>query len=273
MRRATRGYGLFHTDCLVNSLYVFFQANCERDEAAIGQRCPDRRQLSIRSKIILVLLLTGLACLAAGALIGYVAGEAALTQSVDGRLTALRELKRRRVEAYVRNELRFTTAVATSAETIEAAKAFIAAFREMRAEVQSDPAAMQADNAALEAWYNNDLIPRLDKIAGSHTPVEGLMPADPVARRLQADYIARNPHPVGEKNKLLAAPGGSRYDAAHARYHPMLRSCDAYLGLGTHCDAGLAADGRSVGEIRVPAFRASLGRNRRAVDRAWSYRL
>ena len=49
------------------------------------------------------------------------------------------------------------------------------------------------------------------------------MPAEPVARRLQADYIARNPNPVGEKSKLLAAPGGSRYDAVHARYHPMLK--------------------------------------------------
>jgi hypothetical protein len=49
------------------------------------------------------------------------------------------------------------------------------------------------------------------------------MPADPVARRLQADYIARNSNPVGEKSKLLAAPGGSRYDAVHARYHPILK--------------------------------------------------
>jgi class 3 adenylate cyclase len=180
-------------------------------------------QLSIRSKIILVLLLTGLVCLAAGAVIGYRAGEAALTQSVDGRLEGLRELKRLRVEAYVNNELRFTTAVATSAETIEAAKAFIATFREMRADVQADPAAMQADTVALETWYDKDLIPRLDKIAGSHTPVEGLMPADPVARRLQADYIARNPNRVGEKSKLVTAPGGSRYDDVHARYHPMLQ--------------------------------------------------
>jgi hypothetical protein len=63
----------------------------------------------------------------------------------------------------------------------------------------------------------------LDKIAGSHTPVEGLMPADLVARRLQVDYIARNPNPVGEKNKLLVAAAGSRYDTVHARYHPMLK--------------------------------------------------
>jgi hypothetical protein len=88
----------------------------------------------------------------------------------------------------------------------------------MRAKIEADPSAMQADTAVLENWYNKDLIPRLDKIAGSHTPVEGLMPADPVARRLQADYIARNPNPVGEKSNLLTAPGGSQYDTVHARY-------------------------------------------------------
>ena len=130
-------------------------------------------QLTIRSKIILVVLFTGLACLAAGGIIGYRAGEAALMQSVEGGLTTLRELKRRRIEAYIINELRFTTALATSAQTIEATKAFIAAFREMRGETQADPSAMQADTVTLETWYNNDLLPRLDKVAGSHTPVEG----------------------------------------------------------------------------------------------------
>jgi hypothetical protein len=74
------------------------------------------------------------------------------------------------------------------------------------------------------------LLPRLDKVAGSHTPLEGLMPADPVGRRLQADYIARNPNPVGEKDRLLAAPGGSRYDAAHARYHPLFKRAANTVG-------------------------------------------
>jgi class 3 adenylate cyclase len=187
-------------------------------------------QLSIRSKIILTMLLTGLACLAAGAIIGYRAGETALTRSVEEQLTAQREIKRRWIQSYVNDQLRFTAAIAGLPETIEAAKALIAAYREMRTEMQANPAATQADTVALEAWYNKDLLPRLDKVAGSHTPLEGLMPPDPVGRRLQADYIARNPNPVGEKDKLLAATGGSRYDAAHARYHPLLKRAADTVG-------------------------------------------
>ena len=68
-------------------------------------------QLSIRSKIILILLLTGLACLTARAIIGYRAGETALTRSVEDQLTAQREIRRRRIESYVNNELRFTAAI------------------------------------------------------------------------------------------------------------------------------------------------------------------
>jgi class 3 adenylate cyclase len=187
-------------------------------------------QLSIRSKIILTLLLTGLACLGVGAIIGYLAGEAALTRSVEQRLTAQREIKRRRVESYINNQLRFTAAIGGLPETTEAAKEFIVAFQELRAETQANADATRADLVALEAWYNKELLPRLDKFAGSHTPLEGLMPADPAARHLQADYIARNPNPVGEKDKLLVAPGGSRYDNAHARYHPVLKRAAETVG-------------------------------------------
>ena len=185
------------------------------------------RQLSIRSKIILCLLATGLVCLAAGGVIGYRSGDAALTRSVDRQLTAQRELKRQRVESYIRNQLRFTQAIGGAPETIEATKAFVAAFRDMHADVQGGD---QADTATLAAWYTEAFLPSLDKVAGGHPPLEGLMPANSVARRLQADYIARNTAPAGQKSTLLAAPGGSRYDTVHARFHAALRRAAQTVG-------------------------------------------
>lgn len=187
-------------------------------------------KLSINSKIVLVLLLTGLACLATGGVTGYRAGEEALQQSIEQRLTAQRELKRQRVYAYIQNQLRYTAAVATAPETIEATKAFIAAFRAMRPLVAADSAAQKSDREILETWYREQFAPQLDKITGSHEPVDALMPTDPVARRLQADYIARNSFPVGEKRKLAAAPAGSPYDIAHARYHPVLENFAETVG-------------------------------------------
>ncbi len=40
---------------------------------------------------------------------------------------------------------------------------------------------------------------------------------------LQRLYITENPNPTGEKEKLDAAPDGSAYSEAHARYHPDYR--------------------------------------------------
>jgi len=40
---------------------------------------------------------------------------------------------------------------------------------------------------------------------------------------LQKAYITENPHPIGEKHKLRAAPGEAEYHRVHARHHPWIR--------------------------------------------------
>ena len=189
------------------------------------------QQLSIRSKIILTLLLTGLACLATGGILGYQSGAKALSESVERQLIAQREGKKRQVATYIRNQLRLTETVGDAPQTIEAAKAFIDAFREMHADLQSDRSGEEVDTAVLGDWYTKEFLPRADKVAGSHTPLEGLMPSDPVARRLQADYIARNPNPAGQKALLVAASSGTRYDAVHARFHAAMKRLAETVGV------------------------------------------
>ncbi len=43
------------------------------------------------------------------------------------------------------------------------------------------------------------------------------------SEKLQKLYIADNPHPTGEKEKLDLAPDGSRYSKTHGKYHPWMR--------------------------------------------------
>ena len=47
---------------------------------------------------------------------------------------------------------------------------------------------------------------------------------------LQRLYIDDNPHPIGEKQRLDAAPDGSVYSEAHARYHPWMREFQQQRG-------------------------------------------
>jgi class 3 adenylate cyclase len=179
--------------------------------------------VSIRSKVMLVVLVAGLACLGAGGMIGYRAGDQALSRSIAQRLSAERDTKRQQIETYITNQLRLTAAVGGARETIDATTAFIAAVQAMRSEVRRDPAGAQADNLVLSEWYRDKFIPRLDKITGGHQALEGLLPADQVARHMQANYIARNPLPMGRKDEFAAAPGGAVYDVVHARFHPLMK--------------------------------------------------
>ena len=68
-------------------------------------------QLSIRSKIILTLLLTVRACLAMGGIVGCQSGAKALSESRERQPIAQREGKKWRVESYVGNPLRLTQAL------------------------------------------------------------------------------------------------------------------------------------------------------------------
>ncbi|RBP07435.1 class 3 adenylate cyclase [Roseiarcus fermentans] len=179
-------------------------------------------RLSLRSKIILTLLPLGLVCLAIGGALGYRTGYTALTASIEQQLTAQREAKRQRVESYVRNQLRLTDAAGGFPVVAEASAAFLAALKAVRA-APADPAAQGAADTALEAWYQKNFVPRIDRIAGGHAEAAKLVPQDPTSRRLQADYIARNPNDPGRKDGLVAAPGGDAYDQVHARFHPILK--------------------------------------------------
>lgn len=178
-------------------------------------------RLSLRSKIILTLLPLGLVCLALGGALGYRAGDKALSMSVEQQLTAQREGKRQRVEAYVRTRLGLVNAFAGAPLLAEASKDFIAALKEMRA-APIDPVREGADRAGLEAWYEKNLVPKLDRVTGGHAEASKLLPTDPTSRRLQADYVARNPN-AGQQSRLDAGPAGDAYDRVHARFHKVIK--------------------------------------------------
>jgi methyl-accepting chemotaxis protein len=48
--------------------------------------------------------------------------------------------------------------------------------------------------------------------------------------RLQADYIANNPHPLGQKDQLLTAGTGSDYDRVHERFHSSFDALQDAMG-------------------------------------------
>ena len=171
-----------------------------------------RANLSIRSKLLIVLLLTGLACLGAGGVLGYRTGYQALHTSVIRRLEGEQTVKQLRVEAYLANVRRFASEIGGSQLAADATVALTGAFDA----VQDGPTS--ADAASLRDWYREHYLPALDLVSGGHAPLEGLLPEDAGPQALQAAFVA------GRRASPTAIPSGpaaaslTAYAAARARF-------------------------------------------------------
>lgn len=185
--------------------------------------------ISVRSKVIICVLLSGLATLAAGGVIGYTAGANALTNAVEQKLIAQRETKRNRIQLTLKNQLRFTKTLASAAATTSAAIGLTEAFHQTSVAAAADAPGLASDTAALQDYYAKNVFPAFKAVTGTLPTVDSLAPADAGGRRLQANYLARNPsapHAAADLDKA----GDTQYDLLHARYHPLLRQMADTVG-------------------------------------------
>lgn len=182
-------------------------------------------QLSIKSKLIVMLLLaSGFSTLFTAGL-GYRSGQTNLTNRVFNQLTSVRASKAYQIESYFRTIQNHTQTLSEDLSIVAAVQQFDAAFQQLNsAQVSADAAAM------LERYYRREFLPRLDRYQAGTANPPAYLPADPATRFLQHAYLAANPHPVGKKQRLLAGSDGSGYSAVHRRYHPVFRNIIAKFG-------------------------------------------
>lgn len=182
-------------------------------------------QLSIKSKLILMLLLaSGLSTLLT-ALLGYRSGQINLTNRVFNQLTSIRASKAYQIESYFRNIQNHTQTLSEDLSIVAAVQQFDAAFQQLD---KAPPPAGAAQ--ALETYYRKEFLPRLNRRNAGTPNLEAYLPIEPAARTLQTLYLATNPHPVGKKQGLVAASDGNAYSEVHRRYHPEFRNIVAKFG-------------------------------------------
>jgi class 3 adenylate cyclase len=172
------------------------------------------RHLSIRSKLLALLLLSGIVCIAATGWIADRSGTKSLRESIFNQLTTLRETKKSEIKRYFLHMERQFAAVAQAPDMTAAAEAFESGFAQMEG--------MTAPATDLETYYKDQFIPRIADLAGVEQEPQAYMPIDQNSLRLQTDYVARNSFPTDEKHKLVTAGTSTPYDDAHIRYHPFL---------------------------------------------------
>lgn len=174
--------------------------------------------LSIKSKLILMLLAVSSCSIFVTAYLGYHSGQSNLSNRVFSQLTSLRASKADQIESYFENIRNHTQTLSEDLMVVAAMQEFTSAYRQL--EVYSVPAEFDKKVAT---YYRDEFLTRLAKAEEGSPVLESYTPKTPAARYLQYHYIATNLNPVGKKHLLDAPKDGSEYSRVHARYHPIFR--------------------------------------------------
>lgn len=181
--------------------------------------------LSVRSKFLLMMLLTSLLSLGTITLLAYHSGKQALTEAASRQLTSIRAAKKQQVEYYFRSLRDSFRAAADVPMMAEALQDLTAGFRQLG----KKPLAPERLKA-LETFYTEQFLPQLAKNTDESFGLSDVFPTKPAGQEVQALFIAENKHKIGEKSQLVQHGEENAYTEAHARYHPWFLSLINRLG-------------------------------------------
>jgi hypothetical protein len=169
---------------------------------------------TIKSKLQALLLGVSLGSVVVVSGIGWYQTQAILRSKIAEQLTGISRTKAEQFESYFENLNNQVGMLAADGNIVKAMVELNGGFRSL------DRNFIPPEwDTALDTFYTEQFFPRLE---GNLSP-EALNPSvyrptGQAARYLQYYYLAANPNPVGEKNKLLDAGDGSNYSKAHAKY-------------------------------------------------------
>ncbi|MBW4520369.1 MAG: HAMP domain-containing protein [Scytolyngbya sp. HA4215-MV1] len=174
--------------------------------------------LSIKSKLIVMLLAVSSCSILVTAYLGYRSGQLNLTNRVFSQLTSVRASKAYQIESYFKNIQNHTQTLSEDPSVVAAMQEFAAAYHQLQsAEVPN------SFDKKIAAYYHNEFLPRLAKVEEGSPILQSYTPKATASRYLQYHYIADNPNLVGKKHLLNTAPDNSEYSRLHAHYHPIFR--------------------------------------------------
>ncbi len=176
-------------------------------------------QLSIKSKLIAMLLAVSSCSILVTTYLGYRSGQLNLTDRVFNQLTSVRASKAYQIESYFQNIRNHTQTLSEDPSILAAMEEFAQAYRQLQA-AKVPPQFQQK----ITTYYVDQFIPRLAKGEEGSPVLASYLPSSPASRYLQYHYIAANPNRVGKKHLLDNAKDGSDYSRLHGRYHPIFRN-------------------------------------------------
>ncbi|MDQ1545978.1 MAG: hypothetical protein QOH69_882 [Actinomycetota bacterium] len=191
-----------------------------------GQGRARRSGLSIRSSILIMLLLVSIIGALVVAAIGYQNGSGLLSTQANNNLVQVRDSRIDQVHTLFTTMEHSLVLSAHGDSVIGATRAFSAGFDALgKSKITDD------QSSALTAYFTDQFAPRLARATGSIVDPSTFVPSGPAARYLQANYTITFATPAA----ALAAgdPGdGSDWSAANARYQDYFRRMTTLEGYG-----------------------------------------
>jgi class 3 adenylate cyclase len=175
--------------------------------------------ISIKSKLIVMLLAVSGCSILVTAYVGYQSGQSNLNKRVFNQLTSVRASKAYQIESYFKNIRNHTETLSEDPSIISAMRSFTTAYQKLQ-----DEKIANSVNSKINQYYNKEFLPRLIESTGGSPIVNSYTPKAAASQYLQYHYIADNPNPVGKKQQLSDPKDGSDYSKVHQFYHPIFRN-------------------------------------------------
>ncbi len=182
-------------------------------------------KLSIKSKLLVMLLGVSLGSIALVATLNYIESYKTVRTSVFAQLTSLRASRADAIEQYVETITSELEVLADSPNMGIMLSELSAGFQAL-SDTELEPEAL----SELETFYDDQFLPALDAMVEGTPEFLSVFPESNAARYLQYHYLAGNPFPQ-EKRIQLDDPGdGSDYSRLHDQWHPVLRRIASGFG-------------------------------------------
>lgn len=175
--------------------------------------------LSIKSKLIVMLLTVSSSSILVTAYLGYQSGKSNLTDRVFNQLTSVRASKAYQIESYFKTLRNHVQTLSNDLSTAAAIAEFSNAYRQL------DNGTLPTDaSQKINGYYQNEFLPKLALTEQGSPVLSSFLPESTASNYLQYHYIANNPNPVSKKQLLDQANDSSEYSRIHQRYHAKFRN-------------------------------------------------
>jgi class 3 adenylate cyclase len=175
--------------------------------------------LSIKSKLIVMLLTVSSSSIVVTAYLGYQSGKSNLTDRAFNQLTSVRASKAYQIESYFKNTRNHIQILSNDPSMSLAIAEFTKAYQQLETAQLPEEGAKK-----IKAYYQNEFLPKLAQSEQGSPVLDSFLPASTASNYLQYHYIAANSNAIGKKHLLDKANDGSEYSNVHERYQPIFRN-------------------------------------------------